>query len=130
MKKFFLISFILTAILLSLGSCTKKEKEKDSPVVVAAVERTEESRPPAVASEEEKEEDKKEEVKEEKSGLVKTAEEGSLLLRKDYSSDSIRIVGIFNNGSATLQTYKVTFTEDEMWSSREAFFSGYPDYSA
>ena len=55
MKKFFLISFILTAILLSLVSCTKKEKEKDSPVVVAAVERTEESRTPAVASEEEKE---------------------------------------------------------------------------
>ena len=130
MKKFFLISFILTAILLSLVSCTKKEKEKDSPVVVAAEERTEESRTPAVASEEEKEEDKKEEVKEEKSGLVKTAEEGSLLLRKDYSSDSIRIVGIFNNGSATLQTYKVTFTEDEMKSSLEAFFSEYPDYSS
>lgn len=130
MKKFFLISFILTAILLSLVSCTKKEKEKDSPVVVAAEERTEESRTPAVASEEEKEEDKKEEVKEEKSGLVKTAEEGSLLLRKDYSSDSIRIVGIFNNGSATLQTYKVTFTEDEMESSLEAFFSEYPEYSS
>ena len=130
MKKFFLISFILTAILLSLGSCTKKEKEKDSPVVVAAVERTEESRTPAVASEEEKEEDKKEEVKEEKSGLVKTAEEASLLLRKDYSSDSIRIVGIFNNGSATLQAYKVTFTEDEMRSSLEAFFSEYPEYSS
>ena len=130
MKKFFLISFILTAILLSLVSCTKKEKEKDSPVVVAAVERTEESRTPAVASEEEREEDKKEEVKEEKSGLVKTAEEGSLLLRKDYSSDSIRIVGIFNNGSATLQTYKVTFTEDEMKSSLEAFFSEYPEYSS
>lgn len=130
MKKFFLISFILTAILLSLVSCTKKEKEKDSPVVVAAEERTEESRTPAVASEEEKEEDKKEEVKEEKSGLVKTAEEASLLLRKDYSSDSIRIVGIFNNGSATLQTYKVTFTEDEMESSLEAFFSEYPDYSS
>ena len=130
MKKFFLISFILTAILLSLVSCTKKEKEKDSPVVVAAMERTEESRTPVVASEEEKEEDKKEEVKEEKSGLVKTAEEGSLLLRKDYSSDSIRIVGIFNNGSATLQTYKVTFTEDEMKSSLEAFFSEYPDYSS
>lgn len=130
MKKFFLISFILTAILLSLVSCTKKEKEKDSPVVVAAEERTEESRTPAVASEEEKEEDKKEEVKEEKSGLVKTAEEASLLLRKDYSSDSIRIVGIFNNGSATLQTYKVTFTEDEMKSSLEAFFSEYPDYSS
>ena len=130
MKKFFLISFILTAILLSLVSCTKKEKEKDSPVVVAAVETTEESRTPAVASEEEKEEDKKEEVKEEKSGLVKTAEEGSLLLRKDYSSDSIRIVGIFNNGSATLQTYKVTFTEDEMQSSLEAFFSEYPEYSS
>lgn len=130
MKKFFLISFILTAILLSLVSCTKKEKEKDSPVVVAAEERTEESRTPAVASEEEKEEDKKEEVKEEKSGLVKTAEEASLLLRKDYSSDSIRIVGIFNNGSATLQTYKVTFTEDEMQSSLEAFFSEYPDYSS
>ena len=60
MKKFFLISFILTAILLSLVSWTKKEKEKDSPVVVAAVERTEESRTPAVASEEEKEEDRKE----------------------------------------------------------------------
>ncbi|MDD7161123.1 MAG: hypothetical protein SPF69_07470 [Candidatus Ornithospirochaeta sp.] len=130
MKKFFLISFILTAILLSLVSCTKKEKEKDSPVVVAAMERTEESRTPVVASEEEKEEDKKEEVKEEKSGLVKTAEEASLLLRKDYSSDSIRIVGIFNNGSATLQTYKVTFTEDEMKSSLEAFFSEYPDYSS
>lgn len=130
MKKFFLISFILTAILLSLVSCTKKEKEKDSPVVVAAEERTEESRTPAVASEEEREEDKKEEVKEEKSGLVKTAEEASLLLRKDYSSDSIRIVGIFNNGSATLQTYKVTFTEDEMKSSLEAFFSEYPDYSS
>ena len=130
MKKFFLISFILTAILLSLDSCTKKEKEKDSPVVVAAVERTEESRTPAVASEEEKEEVKEEEVKEEKSGLVKTAEEGSLLLRKDYSSDSIRIVGIFNNGSATLQTYKVTFTEDEMWSFLEAFFSEYPEYSS
>ena len=130
MKKFFLISFILTAILLSLVSCTKKEKEKDSPVVVAAVERTEESRTPVVASEEEKEEDKKEEVKEEKSGLVKTAEEGSLLLRKDYSSDSIRIVGIFQNSSATLQTYKVTFTEDEMKSSLEAFFSEYPDYSS
>lgn len=130
MKKFFLISFILTAILLSLVSCTKKEKEKDSPTVVAAVERTEESRTPAVASEEEKAEDKKEEVKEEKSGLVKTAEEASLLLRKDYSSDSIRIVGIFNNGSATLQTYKVTFTEDEMKSSLEAFFSEYPEYSS
>lgn len=130
MKKFFLISFILTAILLSLVSCTKKEKEKDSPVVVAAEERTEESRTPAVASEEEREEDKKEEVKEEKSGLVKTAEEASLLLRKDYSSDSIRIVGIFNNGSATLQTYKVTFTEDEMESSLEAFFSEYPEYSS
>ena len=130
MKKFFLISFILTAILLSLVSCTKKEKEKDSPVVVAAVERTEEARSIAVASEEEKEEDKKEEVKEEKSGLVKTAEEASLLLRKDYSSDSIRIVGIFNNGSATLQTYKVTFTEDEMQSSLEAFFSEYPEYSS
>ena len=130
MKKFFLISFILTAILLSLVSCTKKEKEKDSPVVVAAMERTEESRTPVVASEEEKEEDKKEEVKEEKSGLVKTAEEASLLLRKDYSSDSIRIVGIFNNGFATLQTYKVTFTEDEMKSSLEAFFSEYPEYSS
>ena len=130
MNKFFVISFILTAILRTLASCTKKEKEKDSPVVVAAVERTEESRTPAVASEEEREEDKKEEVKEEKSGLVKTAEEGSLLLRKDYSSDSIRIVGIFNNGSATLQTYKVTFTEDEMKSSLEAFFSEYPDYSS
>ena len=130
MKKFFLISFILTAILLSLVSCTKKEKEKDSPVVVAAVERTEEARSIAVADLEKKEEVKEEEVKEEKSGLVKTAEEASLLLRKDYSSDSIRIVGIFNNGSATLQTYKVTFTEDEMKSSLEAFFSEYPDYSS
>ena len=130
MKKFFLISFILTAILLSLVSCTKKEKEKDSPVVVAAVERTEEARSIAVADLEKKEEVKEEEAKEEKSGLVKTAGEGSLLLRKDYSSDNIRIVGIFNNGSATLQTYKVTFTEDEMKSSLEAFFSEYPEYSS
>ena len=65
MKKFFLISFILTAILLSLVSCTKKEKEKDSPVVVAAMERTEEARSIAVADLEKKEEVKEEEVKEE-----------------------------------------------------------------
>ena len=35
MKKFFLISFILTAILLSLVSCTKKEKEKDEASIKA-----------------------------------------------------------------------------------------------